>query len=188
MNLHILEAAAREFASRPYGSVSLEDVADTAELPVELVTQTFPTIRDAAVAVLNAEGASMREAQRVAGTEYSNPLEVLRRTFEIVGRNMTESIVVRAGMRIAAESRDQFPERKIDPYRTWRDFIIAQLALAEQLGMLRSGLDLEQVAWTLVAAGIGTKELAAFQGIQRESGTRFAGSAALLLRLLETSP
>lgn len=181
---NLLEAAGRQFASRGYDAVSMSDIADEAGVSLAEVTDTFPSVREAAIAVLTAEGNSMREAQRVASAESDDPLRVLERTFALVGANMANSLVVRAGMRLAAESRQHFPERNIDPYRTWSAFLRNQLEKADQSGSVRPGLDIDAVAWAWVAAGIGAKELISFQDAWPEAEKRFASVARLLVDIV----
>lgn len=184
----LLEAAARQFAHRRYEAVSLPDIADEAVATVAEVSDAFPTVRDAAIAVLTAEGSSMREAQRRASAESDDPLRVLERTFALVGDNMANSLVVRAGMRLAAESRQHVPERNIDPYRTWSSYLIGLLEEANRRGQLRSGLDVPAVAWLFVATAIGAKELISFQNAWPEAEARLGDCAAMLIDAIRAHP
>ena len=85
---------------------------------------------------------------------------------------MAGNVLVRAGMRLAAESRTEFPERRIDPYATWHALLTGALAEAAAAGELRPGTNIDEVAWTLVAVGFGTKDLVGFHGRWEEIGPR----------------
>lgn len=185
----ILEAAAEILSRIRYLDVSLEHVAAAAGLPVHDVQPYFRDIRDIAIAILDAEGASMRHAQEIAYRHWKGqPLEVLRHTFRLVGQNMATVPIVRAGMRIAAESLEQFPERNIDPYRTWRSFVLTQLSDARGLGMIEPKINIEAVAWLLVSAGIGTKELVSITGKWADASKRLDDTLGLVLTLISSEP
>ncbi|WP_458114334.1 hypothetical protein M1D88_09825 [Arthrobacter sp. R1-13] len=166
----------------------LDDVAAEGGLPLCDVEATYGNMRSIAIAILDAEGASMRTAQQVAILRaQGQPLDVLRHTFRIVGRNMQTMPVVRAGMRLAIESHEQFPERNIDPYRTWRAFILAQLSDARDQAMLNPEVDIEAVTWLLVSSGMGTKELVSFTGAWDEVSQRLDVALDTVLGLISTN-
>jgi len=160
----ILAAAASLLVDAPLAEVTLEDVARVLHAPVEEVNRHFGSVTDVGAALLVAEGDSMREAQRAAALVASDPLEVLRATFHAVAVNISSQPIVRAGIRIAQESRHLYPERRIDPFRTWKAFVVGQLERAKSAGRLRPDADPESLAWLIVSAGLGAKELVAFTG------------------------
>jgi len=184
----IVAAAATVFAARPYAEVRLDDVADAAGLTVGDVLAHVGDLHAVGAAVLTAEGGSMRAAMAAAREESDDPLEVLATSFRLVGENMASRVDVRAGMRLAAESHHHFPERHIDPYRTWRAFVVGQLAAAAERGLLRPGVDVEAVAWLLVSAGLGTKGLLEFRDAWDEAPDRLGDVAATVLRLVVAQP
>ncbi|QFU96816.1 hypothetical protein KDY119_00306 [Luteimicrobium xylanilyticum] len=180
----VVAAAAGLLAARPYAEVNLEDVADAAGLTVDEVLARVGDLHAVAAAVLTAEGGSMRAAMAAARERSDDPLDVLVTTFRLVGENMASRVEVRAGMRLAAESHRHFPERHIDPYRTWRAFVVGQLAEAEERELLRPGVDVEEVAWLLVSAGMGTKGLLEFRDAWDEAPQRLEGVAATAVGLV----
>ncbi|GMA23290.1 hypothetical protein GCM10025864_10490 [Luteimicrobium album] len=180
----VVAAAAGLFAERPYAEVRLDDVADTAGLTVDEVVARVGDLHAVASAVLTAEGGSMRAAMAAARERSDDPLDVLATTFRLVGENMASRVEVRAGMRLAAESHRHFPERRIDPYRTWRAFVVGQLTEATKRGLLRPGVDVDEVAWLLVSGGMGTKGLLEFRGAWDEAPRRLAGIADAVVGLI----
>lgn len=180
----IIEAASRLLSSRPFAEVTLQLVAELAGLRHDDIEAAFESMREIGIAILEAEGASMRLAQKMAYQQTTHPIEVLRLTFHNVGENIASKPIVRAGMRIAAESRGYFPERAIDPFRTWRNFIHRQLSLAETMGLLKPHIDIDAITWLLVSAGIGSKELVSFRDAWDEIGHRLESVLDAVLKLI----
>ncbi|MGO4583792.1 TetR family transcriptional regulator [Arthrobacter sp. 2RAF6] len=180
----ILEAASQILAARPYTEVTLERIADLAGVTTGIVETTFGDVQGIATAVLDAESASMRHAQQAALEETGHPIDVLRRTFRYVGLNIATKPIVRAGIRIAAESREYFPERAIDPFQTWQKFIHSQLSLAKRRDLLRPEIDIDAVTWLLVSAGLGTKELARLHNDWDQFGHRLEAVLGVVLDLI----
>lgn len=160
----ILRAAAEVLASRPYETVSLGDVANRAGFSEPAVMTFFRSMHSVGEAVLTYEGQSMREAQRRASAEEQDPLKRLCLAFRLVGENLASDIVVRAGIRIAGESHHCFPERKINPFRTWERFVSSSLGEARTMGLVSPDSPTEDTAWLLTAVGLGTKDLLTFTG------------------------
>ena len=102
--------------------------------------------------------------RRGAARDSQTPLERLRLAFRYVGENLERDVCVRAGVRIAGESHHCFPERNINPFRTWQRFASNALHEADTAGEVRQGVSIEDTAWILTAAGLGTKDLLAFTG------------------------
>lgn len=181
----ILAAAASLLVSTPLVDVTLEDVALALREPVRDVGRHFGSVREIGAAILDAEGDSMREAQRVGAAAGSDPLAVLQATFRAVAVNISSRPIVRAGIRIAQESRHLYPERRIDPFRTWKSFVVGQLELAKSAGLLRPGVECESAAWLIVSSGLGTKELVAFTGRWDELPQLMADTIGQIVALLE---
>ncbi len=180
----ILHAAATLLAEHRYDTVDLAQIATSAGLQFEQLHEHYPTMHAIGTAILTAEGSSMRAAMAQAQQRGGTPIEVLEHTFELIGANMASRAEVRAGMRIAAESRQFFPERKIDPYRTWYAFVSSQLQAAESAGLLRAGTDLDAISWLIVSAGMGTKDLVAFREAWDEIAERLNTTLSSILRLI----
>lgn len=120
------------------------------------------------------------------------PLERLQLAFRLVGRNLARDPIARAGIRIAAEAANCFPERKINPFRTWEMFVLRNLEEARTLGHLRPDVDIYSAAWLFVAAGMGTKDLLGFTGEWADAEERLSTIAEIAIDSLrarnDTSP
>lgn len=161
---HILEQAAGLLAAVPYQTVTLEAVADELNISMDELLHHFPSMHSLGSAILTHEGATMRKAQQRAEEETPDPLVRLHLAFRLVGRNLAVDPIVRAGIRIAAEAAPWFPERNINPFRTWEAFVTRNLDEANDAGLLKAGTDIASASWLYVAAGMGTKDLLAFTG------------------------
>ncbi|WP_159500336.1 TetR/AcrR family transcriptional regulator [Microbacterium sp. 18062] len=180
----ILDAAARLVADGGYEALTFEHVADAASIPVAAIEEHFASRHALASAILDSEGASMRRAQQHARALSDVPLEVLRNTYRIVGDNLATIPVVRAGVRLATEARRYFPERRIDPFRTWDQFVTDLLEQAKGAGHLKPGTDIVAATWVLVAVAMGTRDLLAFRDAWSEAPTRLHDSASAVIALI----
>lgn len=180
----VIEAGARLLSTQPFLTASLADVAHASKLPIEQVKALFPTMHDLGCAILDHERASMYHAHQRALEATQDPLERLLLTVRAVGENLAGDIVVRAGVRLASESRRSFPERRIDPFRTWESFVATQLAAAEAQGVLRDEIDREQMVWLFVAVGMGVKDLLAFRGDWADAPAQLENTLAIVLSLI----
>ena len=184
----VILAAAKLLAESPFAAVSLDQVSRSSHVALGTIREHFPSMHDLACSILDAEGDAMRGAQHRASNEVMNPLDRLRSAFRIVGENMSTNVVVRAGMRLASESHQYFPERNIDPYRTWQKYISSELSDAHSRGMLVDGVDIQSVTWMLVAAGMGTKELVAFRKVWHEVSPRLEATLGTVLDIISREP
>ncbi|GII98255.1 hypothetical protein CLV28_0581 [Sediminihabitans luteus] len=180
MQDRVLRAASTLLARSAFVEVRLDDVAAAACCDVEIVAHLHGDMHGVATAVLHAEGSLMRRAMIEPGPGI-DPLDALIRTFVQVGCTMRDRVEVRAGMRLAAESHRHFPERSIDPFRTWETFVLARLHEARAAGRLSADVEVEHLAWTLVAAGMGTKDLVEFRDAWDEAPDRLGRVARVIL-------
>ncbi|WP_346035208.1 hypothetical protein [Brevibacterium picturae] len=132
-------------------------------------------------AILTYEGAAMREAHRLAASQYPHPLERVEASFRLVGDRLASDVIVRAGIRIAAEAASCFPERNIDPFRTWKAFVVGALEESVAEGEIRDGVRIEAAARVLVSAGMGTKDLLTFTNDWDSAGERLAEVASFVI-------
>lgn len=183
LRVMLIGAAAEILEARSYDAVTLQNIASKAGVDVSLVISEFSSMHELGSAILDAESATMHTAQRTAAGESDDPSVVLARTLQLVGESIASSPVVRAGMRLAVESRHHFPERKIDPYRTWHGFVSGQLDRAQERGQIRNDIDIDALTWLLVTAGMGTKDLLAFRNSWEETPSRLTAIVDLLLHL-----
>jgi len=179
----LLRTAARRFADEAFAAVNMDDIATDAGVSPSALRATFPTKRHAGNAVLDYERASMRSAMTEVLAGQEKPLGRIVNAFEAVGRNLATDIVIRAGVRIAAESRSYFPERRLDPFETWRAFIAGQLADAKAMGTTKE-IDVDAVTWLLVTAGIGAKELISFRDTWDRAERQMGDTARSLVTLI----
>ncbi len=179
--------AASRLARAPFAVVTFEDITADAGLPQEYVQTLFADMHDVGAAILDHERASMRAVQERVSRDGSDALEQLVLAFRLVGENLASDVVVRAGVRLAAESREHFPERRLDPFRTWESFVTAQLTRARDAGLLKERVDIADTVWIVVAAGMGTKDLVAFQGAWDQAPTRLEAVVRSIVSLIRTS-
>lgn len=177
----VLELAADVLTSQPYQTLTLEKVAEAVDLPYQVFVDTYATMHSLGTAILTYEGSTMRAAQQRAEEITDAPLERLQLAFRLVGRNLAHDSIARAGIRIAAEAADCFPERKINPFRTWEKFVLRNLEEAQNLGHLRPDADINSAAWLFVAAGMGTKDLLGFTGEWADAEERLSTIAAIAI-------
>lgn len=167
--MRVMRAAADILENLPYETVTLGDIADLSGLDAVDIEDIFGSMHELGSAILTYEGESMRAAQRLALDEARDALDRLRLAFRYVGENLANDSIVRAGVRIAGESHHRFPERKINPFRTWRGFITSVLDDAREEGSIQQDAVSGDAAWLLTAAGLGTKDLLTFTRDWREA-------------------
>lgn len=180
----ILHVAAALLEQDPFPSVRFEDVVTNAGVPDSHVRGLFRDMHEIGTAILDHERASMHSVQQRSSLLASNPLEQLAGAFRMVGENLAKDLIVRAGVRIAAESRHYFPERRLDPFQTWQGFVSAHLARARHQGLIRTEVDLPALTWIVVAAGMGTKDALAFQDAWPQAANRMEATVRNIISLI----
>lgn len=176
-----LGVAGELLSVRPFASVSMADVAEAARVSMSELESRFPDMTSIGDAVLDRERFSMRQVMDQLRAEPLTSSQKLIRAFEGVGANLRFDPVVRAGVRIAAESRDYFPHRRLDPFATWQAFVVDLLESATTAGELRISAELDEAARVLVAAGMGTKDLIAFHGTWETAPAQMASTARIIV-------
>lgn len=184
----IMRASAEILERRPYETVTLLEVAEVARLDAADVGDYFESMHELGSAILTHEGDSMRTAQRRAHGDAQDALDGLRLAFRYVGENLANDSIVRAGIRIASESHHCFPERNINPFRTWRGFIATVFDDARADGSIQHDASVDDAAWLLTAAGLGTKDLLSFTQDWREAPELLERVANQVIRVLRTQP
>ncbi len=180
----ILQAAAEMLAAEPYITVTLERIAAIVHVPIESLEMWFPTMHALGAAVLDYERECMQRTQREAAQRTSDPIERLLYVFRSIGADLANDVVVRAGVRLADESRQHFPERRLDPFAVWRDFVFRQLDEAKDMGLLHDRVNLDETVWLIVAAGMGTKDLLASRNAWTEAPARLEAILKTILMLV----
>lgn len=169
-----------------FAEVHYDDIARDVGLEPGEARSLFADKAEIANAILDHERASMRTAMAEIIGQSISPLHKIIQAFESVGENCERDILVRAGVRLATESRQYFPHRRLDPFETWRAFVTSQLMHARGDGLLRN-IDIEDTVWVLVAAGMGAKDLIAMRGAWENAGTRMADTARTVVSLIAAS-
>lgn len=182
----ILRAAAVRMARDAFAEVHYDDIARDVGLEPGEARSLFGDKAEIANAILDHERASMRTAMAEIIGQSISPLHKIIQAFESVGENCERDILVRAGVRLATESRQYFPHRRLDPFETWQAFVRSQLMHARGDGTLRD-VDIEDTVWVLVSAGMGAKALIALHDSWQKAGDRMADTARTLVRLITTS-
>ena len=180
----ILMAAANLLIAVPFPQVTLDDVMRGTSLHTSHPGTQSLSMHAIGAGILDHERASMRSAKESAFAASEDPLERLVYVFRTVGENLAHDTVVRAGVRIAAESRQYFPERRIDPFLTWERFVTTQLEHAHLKHSLRADIDIPGAVRIIVAAGMGTKDLVAFQDAWNEAPARFEETIVGVVELM----
>ncbi len=167
---------------RPLVTTSIPALARQTGVPIATLVQTFPDLHALGAAVLDHERNSMHAVMLAVARD--EPIGRLTKAFQLVGQNLAGDIVVRAGVRIASESRELFPERRLDPFQTWSTFVSATLAEAKHQGTIAPDLDIELATEVVVNAGIGTKEAISFDNDWEHAPERMHRVATTVLTLL----
>lgn len=182
----ILQVGAELLARQPYETVDLTQIASELGCPTGTVIAEFPSLQALASEILNLEGNSMRKVMSEADEMSLDALERLCVTFRLVGRNLGTNLIVRSGIRIAAESAHKFPEREINPFRTWEHFVSSTLNEAAERGLIRSDIQIGEATWLLVAVGMGTKDLLQFTGSWADAEEKLESAARSMVRMFLT--
>ncbi|KJL19789.1 hypothetical protein RL72_02834 [Microbacterium azadirachtae] len=180
----ILQAGASLLAVHPFAEVSLADLSVAAGLPLAQVERHFEDMHALGAAILDHERTAMSNMQTKVKGDPSAPLADLRDAFRSVGQLLAADVVVRAGVKLAAEARHQFPERRLDPFRTWQNFVGERLRSAHEMGQLHDTADIEAIVRLIVAGGMGTKDLLAVHGTWSEAESRFDEMISTVLNLI----
>lgn len=165
----LVRTAADLFLEKPYLTVDVADVAVRAGIRAEHALSLFPDTHAVATAVLDLERAGMREVRTVVEHHPGPVVELIPMALRMVGENLAQNLVIRAGVTLAAEARRHFPERPLDPFRTWMAFLGQQLGLAQEQGELCDGVDLEAAAWLITSSGMGTMDFVRTRGLWSEA-------------------
>lgn len=183
----LLYVAASRLARVPFAAVTIDDIVADSGLPNFYVRGLFADMHEIGTTVLDHERASMRTVQERVSKAGTDPLEQLMLAFRLVGENLASDVVVRAGVRLASESREYFPERRLDPFRTWEAFVTTQLTRARDADLLKKRVDIANTVWTVVAAGMGTKDLIAFHDAWDQAPTRLEAVVRNIVSLIRIS-
>lgn len=152
----VIAGAAAVFEEHGYGSTSLTQVAERAQVTKGAMYFHYPSKEDLARAVI-AEQHRMAEAegQRVLAKGLT-PLESMILICATFGLQLLEEPVVRAGIRLTFEATSFGPPVR-EPYVDWIATIEELAARAKADRQLRSSVDAEAFARYLVASFTGVQ-------------------------------
>ncbi len=184
----LLSAGATLLAEKPLVEVDLPGVASVAGVTVQQLRRVYPSVADLSVDVLDHERASMRAAIQALLESDASSLQKVVDAFEMVGRNCANDIVVRAGVRLAAESRHHFPDRALNPFETWHRFVVGQLLQARHEGSVACELDIDSVASVIVMAGLGTRDQIQTRGSWSDAAAEMRQTGQVIVQLVSATP
>jgi AcrR family transcriptional regulator len=172
--LHILQAAAHHFATRPYSQVNLDDILASADVTKGALYFHFRSKADLARAVLDAHHGRWAEIVREVTGRGADPLTSLVALSFAIAANYRTNQIARAGVRLGNEYRlidVELPR----PFVGWVDRLTELLRAADAQGLLAPGIDCPAAARAIVAAYFGLQEMSA----------RLAGGRDIAERLRE---
>ncbi|MET9631003.1 ScbR family autoregulator-binding transcription factor [Lentzea sp. NPDC006480] len=152
----ILHAAAEEFDRLGYERTSLTAVLARAGLTKGAFYFHFASKEAVARALIERQGelwAQVRETWHASGAD---PLSALHGMFAESADRMAADVVLRAGVRLAADREIGYPGVP-SAHVGWEKLIAGYVAEAAERGDLRAGVDPDAVARTLCGAALGAR-------------------------------
>jgi AcrR family transcriptional regulator len=152
----ILRAAAEEFDRLGYERTSLTAVLARAGLTKGAFYFHFASKEAVASALIERQSelwAQIREAWRARGVD---PLSALCGMFAESADRMSADVVLRAGVRLAADREIGYPGVP-SAHVEWEKLIASYVVEAAERGDLRAGVDPDAVARTLCGATLGAR-------------------------------
>jgi TetR/AcrR family transcriptional regulator, transcriptional repressor for nem operon len=154
----LIAAASRQFAHRPYSTVSLDDILTEAELTKGAMYFHFPSKQALAVAIIE----NLAEVSRTAVTELvarrMSGLETAIDLIYLLAVQDTQQEVVRAGVRLL-ESLDDNTAMPPALWHSWIEFITTLIQKAVTEGDVVDHDDPEDIAKMLVALWVGIRRI-----------------------------
>lgn len=129
----LIEAAAAEFDERGYVGASMDGVADRAGMTKGALYFHFRSKADIAGAVIARQDEISRRYAEVAATRSTSPLESLMWMSQGVATQMAQEVVVRAGLRLAADPNAREIPRE-HPFDRWVEHTADIIRLAIDAG------------------------------------------------------
>ncbi|MFF3602927.1 MULTISPECIES: ScbR family autoregulator-binding transcription factor [unclassified Streptomyces] len=156
--VHILQSAAELFAERGYATVTLQDVAERAEMTKGAVYFHYTNKEALAVAVVQEHYARWPEILDGAEGDHEAPFDRLTAVLDTVTRAFARDIVVQAGARLQIE-RALIDAELPEPYVGWEDYLSRLIGEAKDAGQLRAGVEPRAAARVLVSAFFGMQHI-----------------------------
>ncbi|MEV6739399.1 ScbR family autoregulator-binding transcription factor [Streptomyces sp. NPDC051104] len=170
----ILEAAADVFGERGYDAASTNEILARAGLTRGALYHHFPSKEAIAMALVEAQGEALVVPDQVVKLQAAIDL-----TLDFARRLQTDT-VLRASVRLAVEqSSFSFPAQ--EPYNQSVSVMEDLLGQAEKQGELLPGMDLGEVASTVVGAFTGLQVMSQAYSNRRDLPARISALWRLLL-------
>ncbi|WP_330460245.1 TetR/AcrR family transcriptional regulator [Streptomyces sp. NBC_00820] len=170
----ILEAAADVFGERGYDAASTNEILARAGLTRGALYHHFPSKEAIAVALVEAQGEALVAPDRPVKLQA-----VIDLTLEFAHR-LQRDTVLRASVRLAVEQSSFSPSAQA-PYNQSIAVVEDSLKQAEKQGELLPGMDLREVAATVVGAFTGLQVMSQAYSNRRDLPARVSALWRLIL-------
>ncbi|MEV4427576.1 ScbR family autoregulator-binding transcription factor [Streptomyces sp. R-07] len=178
--VHILQSAAELFAERGYATVTLQDVAERAEMTKGAVYFHYTNKEALAVAVVQEHYARWPGILQGAEGTHEEPFDTLTAVLDAVTAAFARDIVVQAGARLQIE-RALIDAELPEPYVGWEDYLTRLITEARDAGQLRAGVEPRAAARVLVSAFFGMQHISDVLSRRRDLTERHEELRAVLL-------
>ncbi|MBO9556716.1 ScbR family autoregulator-binding transcription factor [Cellulomonas sp.] len=154
----ILRVAAEEFDAKGYVGTAISDIATRLELTKGSVYFHFPSKAQLAAVTVDAYFRMWDPVLEEVQTRGLTGLEAMRQVSHRVAAVYRDDVAVRAAVRLMRESA-LIDADLPTPFVGWMRVVRTYLDQAVGAGTLRGGLDLDAVAWHVVATFFGVQEV-----------------------------
>lgn len=183
----ILRIAAEEFDRRGFAAVALSEIAARLEMTKGTVYFHFPTKAALASAVVDTYFSAWESLERQLAAQGLRGLRALRWLCTQVAQSYREDSGARAPLRLMREV-DVIGIDLPTPFLPWIETVARHLLEAQQLNEIRQDLELEEVAWQLVAGFFGAQEISHQLSDGADIAERIDTMWSLLLPGLQSGP
>jgi AcrR family transcriptional regulator len=153
----ILQTAAEEFDAHGYSATSVAQIADRLGLTKGSVYFHFPSKAELAAEVVRSGSHAWEPIIREIDENGLTGLDALERLSAEAARRFRDDAALRAAARLTAQgSAEGLP----DPFASWISVVRRCLDRAVGAGEVRTDIDVDSLAWHLVATFLGMQELA----------------------------
>lgn len=158
----LLNAAATAFAEKGFPAVTLQDIADRAEVTKGAVYFHFTNKEALAVAVTEEFYAQLPAVGEEATAKQLPPLDAVAELLLQTAAALRDNAVMQAGARLQIE-RNLVDADMPTPFSAFTELITELLAQAQDEGALRSTADIAAMARVVVAAFFGSQHISWIQ-------------------------
>lgn len=152
----ILQTAAEEFDAHGYSATSVARIADRLGLTKGSVYFHFPSKAELAAEVVRSGSHAWDPVVREIDESGLTGLDALQHLSTAAARRFRDDVALRAAARLTTEGpADGLP----DPFTSWISLVRRYLDRAVGAGQVRTDVDVDSLAWHLVATFLGMQEL-----------------------------